>query len=98
MSPRARKGNLPVERLRFVGRRDELAALSERRHPNIVCVTLIGVGGTGKTRLAIEVGHRARAYVPRRMLDGPAAPVMVHEAVPFAVCAGSSGIPAPADR
>lgn len=55
------QGNLPVPVTRFVGRRDEIAgvrrALQESR-----LVTLTGVGGVGKTRLALEVAqlvHRA---------------------------------------
>jgi predicted ATPase/DNA-binding CsgD family transcriptional regulator len=55
------QGNLPVPVTRFVGRRGEIAgvrrALQESR-----LVTLTGVGGVGKTRLALEVAqlvHRA---------------------------------------
>jgi predicted ATPase/DNA-binding SARP family transcriptional activator len=48
--------NLPVELTAFVGRKRELAEvtelLSERR-----LVTLTGVGGSGKTRLATKVGR-----------------------------------------
>jgi non-specific serine/threonine protein kinase len=56
-----RRANLPVELTSFVGRRQELAdvrrSLSEFR-----LVTLTGVGGVGKTRLALRVAaelHRA---------------------------------------
>jgi non-specific serine/threonine protein kinase len=55
------EGNLPVSVTRFVGRREEISgvrrALQESR-----LVTLTGVGGVGKTRLALEVArlvHRA---------------------------------------
>ena len=56
-------GNLPEPRTAFVGRADALARLaallSERR-----LVTLVGVGGTGKTRLAVEVAHRLAPEFP----------------------------------
>jgi predicted ATPase/DNA-binding SARP family transcriptional activator len=52
-----RPHNLPVQRTRFVGRASELrgiAALVTRG----VHVTLVGVGGCGKTRLALQVAAR----------------------------------------
>ncbi|MGW6055388.1 ATP-binding protein [Streptomyces sp. NPDC055189] len=56
-------GNLPAEVTSFVGRRAELAAvadgLAEAR-----LVTLTGVGGAGKTRLARRAGAEARAAFP----------------------------------
>ena len=49
-------GNLPAPLTTFVGREGELAALTARvvKRP---LVTLVGSGGTGKSRLAIEVGR-----------------------------------------
>jgi predicted ATPase/class 3 adenylate cyclase len=53
----ARPNNLPVQMSSFIGRDDVIreveAALAETR-----LLTLTGAGGTGKTRLALEVGHR----------------------------------------
>ncbi|HSM01197.1 MAG TPA: adenylate/guanylate cyclase domain-containing protein [Acidimicrobiia bacterium] len=53
--------NLPIELSSFVGRRDELAAIAERL-ATARLVTLTGVGGAGKTRLALhsaaETFHR----------------------------------------
>jgi MoxR-like ATPase len=55
--------NLPLQVSSFVGRERELArvvkALDDAR-----VVTLTGVGGVGKTRLALQVDHRslARSY------------------------------------
>jgi predicted ATPase len=50
----ARPNNLPVQLTRFIGRRDEVARvrelLTDRR-----LVTLTGPGGTGKTRLGLQV-------------------------------------------
>ncbi|MFD3488419.1 ATP-binding protein [Streptomyces sp. NPDC058665] len=63
-------GNLPAELNRFVGRADELAELA-RLLAGIRLVTLVGVGGVGKTRLAL---HAARSLRPealeKRNCDG----------------------------
>lgn len=53
--PPAQPNNLPVARTTFVGRDDDVAkveALLDRHR----LVTLVGSGGVGKTRLAIQVG------------------------------------------
>jgi predicted ATPase/DNA-binding CsgD family transcriptional regulator len=64
LSP-GRKGNLPADTTTFVGRRHDVAEvrrlLSESR-----LVTLTGVGGVGKTRLAL----RAAAETHRAFRDG----------------------------
>lgn len=53
-----RDGNLPMPLTTFVGRDREVAELTEgvRRHR---LITLLGPGGMGKTRLAIEAGSRS---------------------------------------
>ena len=58
-------GNLPVQATSFVGRDREVAAVaaSVREHR---LVTLIGVGGVGKTRLALQVG----AELAEEFVDG----------------------------
>ncbi|MEV6248785.1 regulator [Streptomyces sp. NPDC051742] len=57
------RGHLPDENPGFVGRRTELervsAALAEHR-----LVTVTGVGGVGKTRLALRAAHRAADRYP----------------------------------
>ncbi|MER7951538.1 regulator [Streptomyces sp. NPDC096079] len=57
------RGHLPDENPGFVGRRTELerlsAALAEHR-----LVTVTGVGGVGKTRLALRAAHRAADGFP----------------------------------
>ena len=56
----ARVNNLPVALTSFVAREREVNAIKEMVSTNRI-VTLTGPGGTGKTRLAIEVG---RALLP----------------------------------
>ena len=65
-----RAGSLPAPLDRFIGRDVAVAAL-ERLLDRSRLVTLTGPGGTGKTRLALEVAHRVRprfragaAFVP----------------------------------
>src|SRR5215472_4670907 len=58
-------GNLPAELTSFVGRRGELAEVS-RLLAGSRMVTLTGIGGVGKTRLAL----RAAARLRRAFRDG----------------------------
>ncbi|MFH8408492.1 ATP-binding protein [Streptomyces sp. NPDC018019] len=65
-SPRLRvPGNLPAELTRFVGRAGELAALAGHLEAARL-VTLTGVGGVGKTRLALQ----AATMLQDRFCDG----------------------------
>jgi predicted ATPase/class 3 adenylate cyclase len=50
--------NLPQPLTSFVGREDELAAIGEGLRDGRL-VTLAGVGGVGKTRLAVQAGARS---------------------------------------
>ncbi len=50
--------NLPLQLTTFVGRDDDVADVLEAMHHSRV-VTLIGVGGVGKTRLAVQAGAEA---------------------------------------
>jgi predicted ATPase/DNA-binding CsgD family transcriptional regulator len=56
-------GNLPVSLTRFVGRHQEIAQ-ARRLLASARLVTLTGVGGVGKTRLAIEVAGRLGREFP----------------------------------
>jgi predicted ATPase len=58
-----RDGNLPAETTSFVGRRVELAQLG-RLLVRSRLVTLTGVGGVGKSRLALRAAAQARAEFP----------------------------------
>jgi predicted ATPase/class 3 adenylate cyclase len=48
------RNNLPAERDAFVGRQDALAELARRFDAGARLVSLLGIGGTGKTRLAVR--------------------------------------------
>ena len=56
-------GNLPRQMTTFVGREAEIASLADLvREPSLV--TLTGVGGVGKTRLALQVAAEVVADFP----------------------------------
>ncbi len=57
--------NLPVERTPLVGRTDDVNDISTRVLDNRL-ITLLGIGGTGKTRLALAVA----AEIADRFQDG----------------------------
>ena len=63
--PRRRSGNLPPRRTTFVGRDREVDEIGDALAAHRL-VTLTGTGGSGKTRLAIEVADR----LPDRFRDG----------------------------
>jgi len=52
-------GRLPIPRTSFIGRDEDLARCTSALEQNRI-VTLTGVGGSGKTRLALEAASRAR--------------------------------------
>ncbi|QXE37847.1 NACHT domain-containing protein [Streptomyces sp. GMY02] len=58
-------GNLPAELNRFVGRAEELSGLAQHLDRSRL-VTVVGVGGVGKTRLAL----RAAEELKKRYCDG----------------------------
>ncbi len=57
-TPTAARFHLPAPRSSFVGRDEDLTKIAELVDTRRL-VTLVGVGGAGKTRLAIEVARRA---------------------------------------
>lgn len=59
-----RPHSLPAERDRFIGRRAALRELAGRFERDVRLVSLLGPGGTGKTRLAVRAGWLARGEYP----------------------------------
>lgn len=58
-------GNLPPPLTPLIGRTQEIAELVPRlRHTIYRCVSLVGPGGIGKTRLACAVGEQLSVYFP----------------------------------
>ncbi|HEY9065182.1 MAG TPA: tetratricopeptide repeat protein [Burkholderiaceae bacterium] len=53
---REMRHTLPAERDRFVGRAADLRSLQQRRREGSRLISLLGIGGTGKTRLAQRFG------------------------------------------
>jgi ATP-dependent Clp protease ATP-binding subunit ClpA len=48
--------NLPLHTMPFIGREDEIVAIAQRlANPGCGLLTLVGPGGIGKIRLAVEV-------------------------------------------
>jgi predicted ATPase len=57
--------NLPVAQTNFIGRADEQGNIVDLLHrPEVRLVTLTGPGGTGKTRLGLEVARSIQANFP----------------------------------
>ncbi|HZU13765.1 MAG TPA: tetratricopeptide repeat protein [Chloroflexota bacterium] len=67
---------LPAQPTPFLGREEELAAVeSLLAKPEVRLLTLTGPGGTGKTRLALEVATRSIAAFPNGVHLVPLAPL-----------------------
>ena len=60
--------SLPAERDAFVGRHEALADLSRRIQSGARLVSVLGIGGTGKTRLVTRYRLELARRVPRRRL------------------------------
>jgi DNA-binding SARP family transcriptional activator/predicted ATPase len=82
--------NLPAPTTPFIGRARELAELIALvQRPGVRLVTLVGAGGMGKSRLALEVGQTLRTTVADGVffvaLAGQAAPASVAPAIAAAL-------------
>jgi predicted ATPase/DNA-binding winged helix-turn-helix (wHTH) protein len=84
---------LPVETTPFVGRADEIRRLAERvSDPSCRLLTIMGPGGMGKTRLAVEVAREGRAAFSGGVVFVPLAPLSDASELVFAI-AGSLDLP-----
>jgi predicted ATPase len=78
----APKSNLPVQPTPFVGREAELEELDRLlSDPDVRLVTVLGVGGMGKTRLALEAAARQLDRYPDGVYFVSLAPLRTVEAI-----------------
>jgi predicted ATPase/class 3 adenylate cyclase len=87
-------GNLPAQATSFVGRDVEVKELAELVHVHRL-VTLTGVGGVGKTRLAVQVAAELVPDFPDGVWLVELAPVGDPSAVPDAVATALGITPQP---
>lgn len=92
------RSTLPVPTTALLGRDADLDRLLELLHdPSRRIVTLTGLGGVGKTRLAVAAAHRAGPAFPGGVVFVELAPlndpVLVLPAVADAVANGSGDVP-----
>jgi predicted ATPase/tRNA A-37 threonylcarbamoyl transferase component Bud32 len=88
-----RPNNLPAQATAFVGRERQLSDVCELvRRADVRLVTLTGPGGTGKTRLSIEVARALGEEFPAGVYLVPLAPVSDPALVP-ALVAEAVGVP-----
>ncbi len=76
--------NLPAERTRFIGRAQELAEAA-RRLAGTRLLTLTGVGGSGKTRLALRLALQSLDSFPGGVWFVDLAPLQEPERLPLTV-------------
>ncbi|HEX5836385.1 MAG TPA: tetratricopeptide repeat protein, partial [Anaerolineales bacterium] len=66
--------NLPAQSTPFIGRASQVAALRELIHdPNVRLITLLGPGGSGKTRLSLETARESLDHFPHGVFFVPLA-------------------------
>src|SRR5512134_1193204 len=83
-------GNLPRSLTPFIGREPELSTLGQLlQDPQCSLITIVGPGGIGKTRLAIEAAHQSQDIFPDGVwfvaLVGVNAPALLVPAIASAV-------------
>jgi predicted ATPase/DNA-binding SARP family transcriptional activator/Tfp pilus assembly protein PilF len=84
--PSIAQHNLPAPLTTFVGRTTELNELTELLHtPGIRILTLVGVGGMGKTHLAIELARRNLDAFADGVCFVPLAPLARADELPAAL-------------
>jgi len=76
------RNNLPVQPTPFVGRQAELAELARLlADPEVHLLTILGAGGMGKTRLALETGAAQLVNFQHGVYFVPLAPLQSMEAI-----------------
>ncbi|MHB8751769.1 MAG: ATP-binding protein, partial [Aggregatilineales bacterium] len=84
--------NLPTQSSAFIGRTKELAAIGQvLADPQCRLLTLVGPGGSGKTRLAIQVVAQQADDFPQGVYFVPLAPLSVPDSIVPAL-AGTVGL------
>lgn len=84
--------NLPSDPTAFVGRAADLAAISALLDEHRF-VTLVGPGGTGKTRLAVEAGSRHLAEFPDGAWLSELAPITDPDLVTSTIADDGASVP-----
>jgi predicted ATPase/class 3 adenylate cyclase len=77
--------NLPLQLTSFVGREREVREASAALTDGARLLTLTGPGGTGKTRLSLQVAAEVSDHFPDGVFFVPLAPVTDPELVPSAI-------------
>ena len=81
-----RPNNLPRQPTPFLGREREVAeVVALLRRPDVQLLTLIGPGGTGKTRLGLQVAAEVLDDFPDGVFFVPLAPLSDPDLVPSAI-------------
>ncbi|MES2103742.1 MAG: winged helix-turn-helix domain-containing protein [Pseudomonadota bacterium] len=80
----AMRTNLPPPLSNFIGRKQAMAQLHEQMHRSRM-VTLVGAGGTGKTRLALEAARQFATQYPDGVWLIELAPLVDPALVPRAI-------------